>query len=112
VTQTLFPDEGAKARDQGMKIASDHANAANEDWTRRAYQALMRFKLYGNREFTAEDARDWCERNTMLPKPPDPRAWGGVIAIALKNGMIERLGYVPAKMKHAHCCPKSLWKWL
>ncbi len=58
-------------------------------------RAMERVKAYANfnAAFMAEDVGEWSVRNTGLPAPPEPRAWGGVMYRAWRDGWIEPTGH-------------------
>lgn len=95
---------GAQLRDEGIQRAVDHADREKPKWSDLAYQALLGMRG----EFTSEDVRIQAEYDG-LPKPPDARAWGGVVKRALKAGHIRFLRYGKSCNPFAHQRPVSVW---
>lgn len=100
---TITAREGAA---KGMNQAVDHANKVAPMWSERAYSKLFEFAWLGT-EFMTEDARLWAEQ-TGLDLPPDNRAWGAVIHRAVKDKLIERVGY--GNSKTGHMRPMPIWR--
>lgn len=98
---------GAALRDAGIATATRHADAVRADWNA---QALAIFTEYArmNARFTTEDARNYAS-GRGFPAPPDHRAWGGILRMALAAGVVTQGGYVKAKNPDAHCRPVMLW---
>lgn len=95
----------AERRDDGMTRAVQHADAVELFWSESAYAHLMDF-CRTQKAFLTEEARQFAE-GRGLTNPPDSRAWGAVIRRAAKNGLIQRIGYKPAKS--SNLAPKCLW---
>lgn len=95
----------SKAAD-GISRSVDHADRKEPNWSDRALEILASYARCCPGQFMAEDVRDNSDR-AGLPKPPDPRAWGAVFQRARKSGLIEMVGYAPAKS--SNCSPKTLW---
>jgi len=87
VTQT-----GEQLREKGVARAD---RATDPEW-RDAADVMIGVLARGGHEFTAEDVRQW------VGDPPNPNAWGGRFLMAMKKGIIRRIGYRPAKRKEAH----------
>lgn len=93
-------------RDRGIERAVTHADAVSKLWSERAYRW---FVIYArtHAEFMSEQAREYAEANG-LPAPSDKRAWGGVAQRALREGIVERIGYAPANSSNRS--PKCLYR--
>lgn len=116
MSQDLFDFDAAEARrDDGIDRAVAHAEANHKLWLERGVGMLRYFVegLHG-KGFLAEDFVAWLQKQTpttlktVFPKPPDPRAYGGIIQAAVKAGIIVKVGYAPAKS--SNCSPKCLWR--
>lgn len=112
MTQDCLDFEAAESnRDLGIERAVARAEATHKLWLERALGLLRHFveKQKGH-DFMAEDFVAWIDKEHPLdfPKPPDSRAYGGVIRAAAKSGLIERVGYAPAKT--SNCSPKCCWR--
>lgn len=101
--------EGKRLRDVGMQKAVDHADLVDPDWSLKAYDLFTKFIALKDKPFMTEDVRLWAHDQMNLVKPPDGRAWGGVINRACKAGLIHRVGFAPMKSKNCHANPKSVW---
>lgn len=114
MTQVDFDFDTAEAsRDEGIARAVARAEANSPQWSARALGLLRHFvELHKGTTFLAENFVEWVEKTYPLsfPKPPDPRAYGGVIRAAAKLNMIEKVGYAPAKT--SNCSPKCQWRGL
>lgn len=93
-------------RDDGLKRAGDHAG---DGWKRRARSYLLEYLTTRRRgdDFLTEHLRDFAH-NRGLEFPPDGRAWGAVLQAAARDGLIEKIGYAPAKS--SNLSPKVLWR--
>lgn len=108
INQSLLT--GKDLRDSGMALAESHANAVHKDWSVKAMNALITYINVGNREsFMCEDVRAYAEDKCLIDTPPNNRAWGGVIARAVKANLIKRVGYANVKNSRAHCTPAAVW---
>jgi hypothetical protein len=100
--------ESNAARDKGIKKAVDHADDVNENWAEGAYQFLLKFLSIHIGSFMAEEVRSYAALMDF-PLPPSARAWGGVIAKAAREGLIEGRGYAPVRNVKAHRTPARVW---
>jgi hypothetical protein len=110
-TLSLFDAAKAarEARDDGIRRATEHADAVSPRWSDEAYEALLRWcEGKSGREFLAESAR--LDLVDAVPAPPDQRAWGGVFVRAARAGYLERAGYRKARDPKVHCSINTLWK--
>lgn len=103
--QTALDFTAARARrDVGMQRAVDHADRVTDGWREIARAHVEEFARKHS-TFLAEDviaaARD-------VPEPPTRKAWGAVIQRAAREGIIEKIGFAPAKT--SNCSPKVLWR--
>jgi hypothetical protein len=99
----------AKAREgaeRGMNQAVDHADRVSPEWSERAYDKLFEYAWLGV-DFMTEDVRLWAEQ-VGLDSPPDNRAWGAVVNKAVREHLIERVGYGNAKTGHMR--PMPIWR--
>lgn len=113
-TGDLF-DEGARGRDEGIRRAEEHATAVmpgaplGVTWPELAAFYLDTALGGALKRFQTTDFRKWAEARG-LPKPPDPRAYGGVIRRAVKAGKIIADGYAQKGDGTSHNCPAVVWK--
>jgi len=96
---------GEELRDEGIQKAVEHADEVHESWSDKAYQFLLDYDPQS--EFMTEDLRQASTR--YLPEPPSLRAWGAVVVRAVKNGVIQRVGYRAVSNNKAHRTPASVW---
>lgn len=96
----------AKARDDGIQRAHDHAEEDSPGWSDVAL-AFLRGHAMKHEHFLTEDVIE-AGKTWGLLEPPDRRAWGHVVRKAVREGIIERDGYAPAKT--SHFSPKPRWK--
>lgn len=97
---------GEVLKDIGIKRAKQNAESKHKDWTNKAIEFL---KKYPVTIFMTENLREWSHKNG-LPKPPHPRAWGGVIVKAKKDKLIKHINYGLVVNPKAHRTPASIWK--
>lgn len=95
------------ARDAGIQQAVDHADRVEPKWSERAYSHLLNYALR-NHLFTSEQVR--ASAIGVLPRPPDQRAWGGVIARAVRARFLERDGYETARDPNNHMGTVTRWR--
>ena len=96
------------ARDKGIKRAVDHANLVNESWSDTVYRLFLDFIRHNKCEFMCEDFREGMA--SLIPPPPNDRAFGGIFMRAAKAGLITRVRYAPVKNVRAHRANASVWK--
>jgi Asp-tRNA(Asn)/Glu-tRNA(Gln) amidotransferase A subunit family amidase len=97
------------AKDEGIERAGDHADEVDPEWNNKAFEFLKRFIANHNGTFMTEEVRVYAEQMD-LGRPPDNRAWGGVIKRALNKGMIESCGYSKTRNVKAHRTPAAVWR--
>jgi hypothetical protein len=100
--------QGELLRDEGMARALDHAERETFLWGMRATQ-LLRAYAKNHCRFPTEDVVKFAER-TNFPLPPEPRAWGAIIRMAVKAGLLRPYGYTRSKNARAHCRPVQVWE--
>lgn len=98
--------EAESKRDDGISRSVDHADRKEPNWSDAALFMVRRYARMSGAPFMAEDARAFADK-MGLNDPPDGRAWGAVFQRARKSGLIEMVGYAPAKS--SNCSPKCLW---
>jgi hypothetical protein len=102
-------NDAADNMHQGMARAEAKANAAKPNWSDDAFAALSVFaKLTPDPTFLAETVREWTEDANLVTPPDNKRAWGGVFQRAAAAGLIEKVGYAPARS--SNLSPKVLWR--
>ena len=106
------PGEDARAaRDAGIGLAADHANAVEPRWTDRAYCVLVAYcRWKPGTTFTSEMVRDYAHNTCGLPEPAHRRAWGSVFQRAARVGMIQEAGITESRAAHCHCSHVGLWR--
>lgn len=95
--------------EDGINTALARANREDAKWSDRAYYHLWKFALNG-KEFMTEDARKILTENNLVPKPNNPRAWGGVARRLAFDGIIERIDHGSVKNPKAHQATATIWK--
>jgi hypothetical protein len=89
-----------------MKTAAGHAERIEPSWSKRALSFIME---YSEQTFMVEEVREWAYR-CGLPRPPNERAWGGVVSKARKEGLIRHVGFRSVTNPKAHRTPASVWR--
>lgn len=100
-------ETAAVRRDAGIAAAESHADADAPGWTEQAIAALKFYAHNEQFEFLAEDFSSWAVTNHIIAAPADGRAWGAVLRLAAKRGLVRRVGYAPARS--SNMSPKCLW---
>lgn len=85
------------------KVAADHAG---EDWKELAYASFKEFARL-NYEFTTEQVR---EASLHVPPPPDKRAWGFIARQAVKDEIVQPIGFIRTENRMAHGRHVTLWR--
>jgi hypothetical protein len=88
----------------GMEAVASKANRFNIGWTNTAFLFLVNY-AESNDVFLAEDVVKASKNE--VPEPHDNRAWGAIFHKAAKAGLINKIGFKPAKTSHGS--PKPLW---
>ena len=104
-------DTGAaiERRDTGINRSVEKADRDDSGWSLAAYYGLLNFvKAHREKEFLAEDVREWCEIHGYVNPPENGRAWGAVMRRAARRGIITKCGYALAKS--SNLSPKVLWR--
>lgn len=92
-------------RDSGIDRVAASANSAIDGWTDIALEKVVSY-AQGHESFLMEDVRAALTED--FPGPPDARAWGSVTRRAIKEGLIIKDGYAPARS--SNLSPKPVWK--
>lgn len=109
--QSEFDFSGKELKEKGIELAVGHANEVSPGWQDAAY-GLFKEWLSGwpmGYRFLMEDARVSLEIRG-LPAPPSLRAYGRMIQMAKKDGLIKHAGYAQVKNKLAHQANANLWQ--
>jgi hypothetical protein len=93
--------EARKARDRGIQKAIDTACKVNPQWPEKAFNKLKEFVREHIGEFKAEDIRSYAAMDDDFPLPKSERAWGGILAKAIRDRIIKKVGIGPVKNKKA-----------
>ena len=94
---------------EAIEAVEASANRAQEGWSSEAYSLLLQF-IAENPLFKAEDARAFAHIQGGLAKPPDLRAWGGVVQRAAREGRIKKVGHGKSNNKLSHYRPVMIWQ--
>ena len=94
---------------EAITAAVAHADRVHSGWSDEAYALLLQY-MAANQRFKAEDVRNYAHKTRGLPNPPDPRAWGGVIQRAAREGRIMKACYVASNNEQAHHRPVTVWQ--
>lgn len=82
-------------------------NLTDHIWSREAYEFLLNY-IKSKDEFMTEEVR--FSSKGIIDDPSDDRAWGGVITLAKKSGLIEKKGYKQKKGEKCHRAIATVWK--
>ncbi len=94
-------DLAERKRDEGIARAQRHAG---DPWTEFAVNLVRRYASE-HPQFLTEDFVDWTRG--LIAEPPDGRAWGAVMRIAARKGLVRKVGYAPART--SNLSPKCVW---
>jgi hypothetical protein len=87
----------ASARKKGGEagnLALARAERAEPEWSDAVLHMLRWYGKIHDKPFTAEDFLQWALARG-LPEPTDRRATGPLIAKAIRDGLIVKVGYAP-----------------
>lgn len=96
-------------RDEGILVSVLKADQVTEDWSIKAFSALKHFAQCNRGEFMCEQVRQYAAAHLSLPEPPSKRAWGAVMLMGAKEGIIKQTGYGKTKSASAHRTPAAVW---
>jgi hypothetical protein len=105
----LDVEAGRTLRDAGIAKTLDHADSVVPSWRELAMKSLKEISDE-KATFTAEDVR-WLHGYLLRPEPPHHNAWGAVLKIAAKDGLIVKTGeYVQSKSVSARARILPVWR--
>lgn len=99
-------EQATAAGHDGAERAAQHADRVSMGWTEQACEAVARYAVRSSDPWLLEDARQYAELNG-LSAPPDKRAWGQVVLLLKKRGLIHSAGFGMARSSNGS--PKVLW---
>ena len=93
----------------GATLAADHASRlTGKDWTAAAVSFLRGFAAQRG-VFQCSDVRE-AAKGTFLYHPGiDGRAWGRVLQLANKEGIVKATGYAKTTRKESHGRQEQTW---
>lgn len=107
VNQTF---SGRELREAGMRLAIQSANEKSSGWSDEALNALrMYIRANPDKQFMAEDVRNYAYDVLAVPYPAHCRAWGSVMTRAAREGLIKRVCIAPVKTPSSHMANASVW---
>jgi hypothetical protein len=104
--------EAKAAREAGIAMALDHADAKSKNWSERAVGVFLSYvhSLKPGTELKSEDVRVWAKLHNKIDSPPNEKAWGAIALKVARLGAIRKKGYIPSSKPGAHCRPCTLWE--
>lgn len=100
----LSIDLASARRDLGIERSAEKSGV---EWGTLALGFLLEWcARRGKMPFLCEDVREWSEQNG-LPAAAQPKAWGRIMRLGARHGIIAKRGYAPAKS--SNLSPKVLW---
>lgn len=100
---------GREQRDTGIERSLRSAERKVNGWSQIAFGYLLEYLATHQNDFRGEEVREFAH-GRGCPMPAHPRAWGGVLVRAAREGKIEKVGIVPVHNPGAHCANAGLWK--
>ncbi len=88
---------GRQLAKAGIAQAQDHADAEIVAWSDRIMSAFESWLLCQDTAFAIEDFRDFIKHRKPELMPPSSNAWGAVGRMASRRGLVEWIGYRPAR---------------
>ncbi len=103
----LFEMASALAqRDAGIASVTSHADENHPRWSERA-KGWIRTYSATHRQFISEECVA-AAYAAGIPKPHDPRAWGGAFMSCSRDKFIRRIGFGISNNRHRS--PTPLWR--
>ena len=78
----------------GQRAVDRTEREGDPNWAENATHYLRWFDRHQPGHWTAEQFRSWAE-SKGLGKPADARSYGPIIAKAIRDGLIVKVGYAP-----------------
>ena len=104
---TFFDVDQARSKGHdAAEMAASRADRVSPGWTDAACTAVARFAARHQAAWLLEEARTYAEAEGLAP-PPDKRAWGAVIQILRRRGVVKLVGYGAAVSSNGS--PKCRW---
>lgn len=100
---------GREQRDAGIERSLLSADRQVKGWSETAFGYLLEFLSGHGGDFRGEEVREFAHAKGC-PHPAHPRAWGGVLMRAARQGKIEKVGTVQVKNPTAHMANANLWR--
>ena len=103
--------EARAVRDGAMKMAVDHADRVYPSWSQEAKSWVEKYTSTHKDPFVCDELREWAEP-LGCPVPVTGQAWGSVMAMACKSGLITKNGYrtcIFPTRKTTHTKPVTEW---
>ena len=92
----------------GMSNAANRAHHENPGWIDSAYEFLCDFAKQTDGGFMVCDVVEAAKSPEL--GCDDPRAWGQIVRMAKRNGIIENIGFSYTRKGKAHSSPKAVWR--
>ena len=94
-------------KSQAYLHAISGASQIENPWAKKAFTFLVTYSA-ANPSFTNEDLR--IASAGKVPETGDARAWGPVLRMAQKRGVIKKEGFKKGIMAQCHRGTKTLWE--
>lgn len=93
---------------QGATRAAEKADRVTPQWSKTALAFVRSYAMVHER-FMTEDVRVAAEQEGIA-RAPDARAWGSVMLVAAREGIIRASGYAKQRAANCHGSPKTVWR--
>jgi hypothetical protein len=87
-------------KETGIRIVAEN----NRKWKETGLDAVRQLAVRGV-PFTTDEVREMYKA-----QPKSPNAWGALVSLAARQGLIRRVGYRPSEGKLAHSRVVSVWE--
>lgn len=94
-----------RPRMEGMRLAVEHADLVDPDWSDNALAFLRWYACRRTESFLIEEVVALSK--TEISEPPTTKAWGAVVKRAAKEGWLIKDGFA---IGAGNACPKILWR--
>lgn len=106
----VLEKSATELKNDGIERAKNKADKENKSWSSKAYAFFIEYAKNSKEPFTCSDV---VERSKgIIATPNDNRAWGAIAVMAIKSGIIKKIGYSGGSNPRHHCNPRNLYEYI